>query len=107
MIGTPPPVKGRRHEQIQTEKYLEELFDHPPERHIECQTDLYLQSPPIAVYIPNKTGVDASTDIGDGDLFDFDTEVEPILESLVKISVEQAMVGVTFCNSFKKNMEII
>lgn len=25
IIGTPPPVKGRKHENIQTEKYLEEV----------------------------------------------------------------------------------
>lgn len=25
VIGTPPPVKGRKHETIQTEKYLEEV----------------------------------------------------------------------------------
>lgn len=24
-IGTPPPIKGRRHENIQTDKYLEEV----------------------------------------------------------------------------------
>lgn len=92
VIGTPPPVKGRRHEQIQTEKYLEELFNHPPEQTVECQTDLYLLNPPIAPYIPTKSGVDVSTEIGDGDLFDFDTEVDPIVESLVGVSVEQALI---------------
>lgn len=25
LIGTPPPIKGRRHENVQTEKYLEEV----------------------------------------------------------------------------------
>lgn len=95
VIGTPPPVKGRRHEQIQTEKYLEELFDHPPERHIECQTEqFYLQAPPIAPYVPDRTGVDAYTQIGDGDLYDFDAEVEPLIESLVNVSVEQAIIEV-------------
>lgn len=95
VIGTPPPVKGRRHEQIQTEAYLEELFDHPPERHIECQTEqFYLQAPPIAPYVPDKTGVDVSTEIGEGDLYDFDTEVEPLIESLVNVSVEQAIIEV-------------
>lgn len=27
VIGTPPPVKGRKHETIQTEKYLEEVSE--------------------------------------------------------------------------------
>lgn len=26
IIGTPPPVRGRKHENIQTEKYLEEVI---------------------------------------------------------------------------------
>lgn len=95
IIGTPPAVKGRRHEEIQTEKYLEELFDHPPERHIDCQTEqFYLQAPPMAPYVPYTTGVDAYTQVDDGDLYDFDTEVEPLIQSIVNVSVEQAILEV-------------
>lgn len=94
IIGTPPPVKGRRHEQIQTEKYLEELFDHPPEKHVECQTELFLESPRIAPYASSKTGIDVQTEIEPGDLIDFDVEVEPIVETLVNVAVEQAVLEV-------------
>ncbi|XP_053674343.1 radial spoke head protein 3 homolog [Anopheles nili] len=94
IIGTPPPVRGRRHETVQTEKYLEELFLHPPELDAGCQTDLFLHRPPSPPYVPAKTGCDAATEILDGELFDFDTEVQPIIEVLVSRTLEQALVEV-------------
>ncbi|XP_053663758.1 radial spoke head protein 3 homolog [Anopheles marshallii] len=94
VIGTPPPVRGRRHETVQTEKYLEELFLHPPELDAGCQTDLFLHRPPSPPYVPAKTGCDASTEILDGELFDFDVEVQPIIEVLVSRTLEQALVEV-------------
>uniref|UniRef100_A0A182WI04 Radial spoke head protein 3 n=1 Tax=Anopheles minimus TaxID=112268 RepID=A0A182WI04_9DIPT len=94
VIGTPPPVRGRRHETVQTEKYLEELFLHPPELDAGCQTDLFLHRPPSPPYVPAKTGCDASTEILDGELFDFDIEVQPIIEVLVSRTLEQALVEV-------------
>ncbi|XP_063698063.1 uncharacterized protein LOC134829002 [Culicoides brevitarsis] len=94
VIGTPPPCKGRKHEVIQTEKYLEELFDRPPELDACCQTDLFLQRPPTPKYVPGKVGVDVCTEIADGELFDFDLEVQPILETLVGRTLEQALIEV-------------
>lgn len=44
--------------------------------------------------MPGKTGVDIGTQILDGELFDFDTEVQPLLEVLVGRSLEQAIVEV-------------
>lgn len=84
-------MKGRRHETIQTERYLEELLSHPIERSAECQTDLYLNPAPEPPYIQSKTGIDASTHIEEGDLFDFDVEVEPILDSLINVTVKHAL----------------
>ncbi|XP_035789958.1 uncharacterized protein LOC118465651 [Anopheles albimanus] len=94
IIGTPPPVRGRRHETVQTEKYLEELFLHPPELDAGCQTDLFLHRPPSPPYVPAKTGCDAATEILDGELFDFDIEVQPIIEVLVSRTLDQALVEV-------------
>lgn len=91
IIGSPPPVKGRRHETVQTERYLEELLARPIEHSAECQTDLYLNPVPEPPYIPTKNGIDASTHIEEGDLFDFDAEVEPILDSLINLTVKLAM----------------
>ncbi|XP_054263593.1 radial spoke head protein 3 homolog [Macrosteles quadrilineatus] len=93
-IGTPPPVEGRQHEVVQTDQYMEELFDHPPGATVSCQTDFFLDRPETPVYVPSKTGRDVETQIYPGELFHFDTEVQPILEVLVGKTVEQAMVEV-------------
>lgn len=87
-------VRGRKHETIQTEKYLEELFARPLEFEAGCQTDLFLQRPLSPPYIPAKVGVDFATQIEEGDLFDFDMEVQPVLEVLIGKTIEQALVEV-------------
>uniref|UniRef100_A0A1B6DKY5 Radial spoke head protein 3 homolog n=1 Tax=Clastoptera arizonana TaxID=38151 RepID=A0A1B6DKY5_9HEMI len=93
-LGTPPPVDGRSHEQVQTELYLEELFDQPPNVAISCQTDHFLDRPETPPFVPAKIGVDVETQIYPGELFHFDTEVQPILEVLVGKTIEQALVEV-------------
>ncbi|KAL0892582.1 hypothetical protein ABMA27_015679 [Loxostege sticticalis] len=92
--GTPPPAPGRRHHPIQTEYYLEELFDKGVEMEVGVQTDLFVDRPATPVYVPAKTGADAHTQIYPGDLFDFDLEVAPILEVLVGKTTEQALAEV-------------
>ena len=44
--------------------------------------------------MPKKTGIDKTTAIGDYDLFDFDREVQPILNVLLTKSCEQAILEV-------------
>jgi radial spoke head protein 3 len=59
-----------------------------------CQTDLqdlFLHRPVTAVHVPSKIGVDASTEILDGELFDFDAEVQPILNNLIGKTLQQAL----------------
>ena len=73
---------------------MEELFARPPEFDAGCQTDLFLQRPPSPPYIPAKIGVDFATQIEEGDLFDFDMEVQPVLEVLIGKTIEQALVEV-------------
>lgn len=92
--GTPPPAPGRRHHPIQTEYYLEELFDKGVEMEVGVQTDLFADRPASPVYAPAKTGADAATQIYPGELFDFDLEVQPILEVLVGKTAEQALAEV-------------
>lgn len=91
IIGSPPPVKGRRHETVQTERYLEELLARPIEHSAECQTDLYLNPVPEPPFIPMKNGIDVATHIEESDLFDFDVEVEPILDALINVTVKHAL----------------
>lgn len=92
--GTPPAVDGRQHMDVQTDTYLEELTDRVPEVEEGTQTDAYLDRPPPPVFMPIKTGIDVCTQIQDGDLFDFDLEVEPILEVLVGKTLEVSMMEV-------------
>ncbi|NWI85256.1 RSPH3 protein, partial [Pitta sordida] len=92
--GTPEPVEGRQHAYVQTELYLEEISDRVIEVDCECQTDEFLDRPPTPLFIPAKTGKDAATQIEEGELFDFDVEVKPILEVLIGKTVEQALLEV-------------
>eukprot|EP00047_Mylnosiga_fluctuans_P003282 m.228370 g.228370 ORF g.228370 m.228370 type:complete len:449 (-) comp11733_c0_seq1:110-1456(-) len=91
---TPSAVAGRSHTEVQTELYLEELTDRVEETHVETQTDAFLDRPPSPMFIPAKSGVDAVTQIENGELFDFDLEVRPILEVLVGKTCEQALMEV-------------
>ncbi|XP_064913339.1 radial spoke head protein 3 homolog [Columba livia] len=91
---TPEPVEGREHVCVQTELYLEEISDWVIGIDTECQTDAFLDRPPTPLFIPAKTGKDVATQIEEGELFDFDIEVKPILEVLVGKTVEQALLEV-------------
>ncbi|RVE39812.1 hypothetical protein evm_015538 [Chilo suppressalis] len=61
---------------------------------VGVQTDLFADRPPTPLYVPANTGADAGTQIYPGDLFDFDLEVQPILEVLVGKTAEQALAEV-------------
>lgn len=89
--GTPPPVEGRVHMDIQTENFLEELTDKAIEIDQETQTQAFMDRPASPLFIATKTGKDTSTQIDNGDLFDFDLEVEPILEVLVGKTIHVSM----------------
>ncbi|KAI8927500.1 radial spoke protein 3-domain-containing protein [Entophlyctis helioformis] len=93
-VRTPDPVEGRKHIDVQTDLYLEELSDKVPEAIAATQTDAFLNRAPSPLYIPQKSGVDIATQIYDGELFDFDFEVTPILEVLVGKTLEQALMEV-------------
>ena len=79
---------------VQTENYLEELTDRLPEVDEETQTEAFMDRPPSPKFIPTRIGIDKATTIEPGDLFDFDMEVEPILEVLVGKTLEQSMLEV-------------
>ena len=60
----------------------------------DTQTDEMLPGPPEEQYLPQKKGIDQTTQIWDDDLFDYDREVEPILHVLVSKTLEQARLEV-------------
>mmetsp|Transcript_66351 Transcript_66351/g.154170 ORF Transcript_66351/g.154170 Transcript_66351/m.154170 type:complete len:451 (+) Transcript_66351:74-1426(+) len=61
---------------------------------VEAQTDEFLPEPPREMLQPQKTGVDAETQVVDGELFVFDLEVEPILDVIVNKTLEQSLMEV-------------
>lgn len=88
-------VDGRHHLDVQTEHHLEELNDRPLEAEAEAQTEGLMTDHHPPFFVSMQTGVDAETQIEEGDLFDFDGEVEPILASLIGETLEKAIVEVT------------
>lgn len=91
-MKTPEAVPGRAHFVTQTEPmYLEEINDRPVEHDAVCQTDAALDRLQPPMFVPIPAGVEVATQIEDGELFDFDREVEPILEALVGAATELAM----------------
>lgn len=60
---------------VQTDTYLEQLSDTVAEAEISTQTDPFRDRPSTPLFIPAKAGLDATTQIEAGDLFDFDFEV--------------------------------
>jgi len=91
---SPDAIDGRQHIDVQTELYLEELSDRIEEADVDCQTDPFLDRPPSPLFVPAKSGIDFATQILEGDLFDFDLEVKPILEVLVGKTIEQSLLEV-------------
>merc|ERR1712154_138631 len=93
-IKTPRPVSGRLHAEIQTEPYLEEIYVKKQEKEFGVQTDPFLDRPSTPLFIPKLSGPSIATQIEDGDLFDFEREVEPILEVLIGKTMEQSLMEV-------------
>lgn len=93
-VRTPDAVEGRKHIDVQTDLYLEELSDKLPEAIAMTQTDNFLNRAPSPIYIPQKSGTDVATQIYAGDLFDFDFEVQPILDVIISKTLEQALMEV-------------
>lgn len=92
--STPPPVEGRSHVVMQTEDFLEELTDRPIEQDAETQTQTIMDRPASPLFVRAKIGFDVYTQIENGDLFDFNSEVEPILEVLVGKTLHVAMLEI-------------
>ena len=106
---TPRAVQGRDHFTCQTEPFVETLRDKAIQYEKECQTDLFLDRPAERLFnaMDGKTGVDFSTQVieDDPELFDFDYEVQPILDVLTSLFRHFLVKSLKLaeCNSSKKN----
>mmetsp|Transcript_17809 Transcript_17809/g.25044 ORF Transcript_17809/g.25044 Transcript_17809/m.25044 type:complete len:982 (-) Transcript_17809:254-3199(-) len=93
-VPTPEPVPGRHHMTVQTDNYLEDLRDKVNENDFATQTDAEMDRPEPALFEPQSSGLDMYTWIDEGDLFDFDLEVEPVLNVLRSRGLEQSLMEV-------------
>jgi len=85
----------RRRAPLDLTPYLVEEVVPKMESDASTQTDRFKPAPMPKKYIPRKTGIDASTQIEEEDnLFDFDSEVAPMLSVLVGKTMEQALMEV-------------
>lgn len=91
---TPEPVVGRHHMQVQTDNYLEDLREKVKEHDFGTQTDPELDFPTKPIFNPTTSGLDMYTFIEEGDLFDFDMEVEPVLGVLTSKNLNAALLEV-------------
>jgi len=69
---------------------------------ISTQTDAYMDCPSIPLFIPQKNGIDCGTQIENNDLFNFDLEIEPILEVLIGKTLEISLMEILEENELKK-----
>lgn len=89
-----PPT--REHVEVDVTPFLVEQVPETTTSEITTQTDLFKRRPDTPEYVPKKTGIDVSTQISASDnLFNFDREVEPILEVIVGKTLEQALLEVS------------
>jgi len=73
---------------------LEEITDRPVEIVFEAGGKKLEDRPPSPLFIPQQIGVDKETQVEPGDLFDFDAEVQPLLEMIVGKTLEQSLAEV-------------
>lgn len=84
---------NKTHLGIQTKEFKELITDKVIEKDIETQTDPFMERPETPEFMPRQEGEGKGVQVGE-DLFDFDFEVEPILEVLVGKTLEQSMLEV-------------
>lgn len=93
-IGTTKGFREREDKAVETDEFVETLTDKPPFYEKEVQTEFNIEKPALRHYLPVKTGLSKETQIWDGDLFDFDYEVEPILQVLLGKTLEHSRMEV-------------
>lgn len=73
---------------------LMEIEDRPIEDDLATAAETYIERPPTPHFVPDEPGVDVATQVYDGDLFDFDSEVKPMIKVIVQHTLLRAMAEV-------------
>lgn len=87
---------GEQHQEEETvECFMEEILDRPIEI-VTVVTEKVRNDdrPPSPIFVPQPRGIDMATQVEDSDLFDFDVEVEPILQTIVGSTLEKSLAEV-------------
>jgi len=86
-------VKPFSNNEIDVSTYLVQQTDYRPQKKaLDTQTDVFIPRPDTPDYVPAKIGVDTGTQVEDvRDLFNFDTEVTPIVEVIAQKTIDQAL----------------
>jgi len=85
----------KEEERMRIEEELKQPWEELEDQGVDERTIepyFYVDRPPTPEFIPNPSGVDKETQIGDLELFDFELEAEPILEVLVGKAIEQGRI---------------
>lgn len=72
-------LEGRANVEVETDEFVEILTDKPPHYNKDCQTEFHVEPKKLRWYMEEKKGVDVDTQIQDGEIFNFDYEVGPML----------------------------
>lgn len=96
ILDSPRAGPGKRHFNGMTDKYLEVLSDKKQVASACCQTENLISKVVHTSKLKKETGVDAWTQVAEGDpfLFDFEEEVGPVIRVLVNRTLERARMEV-------------
>jgi hypothetical protein len=73
---------------------LLEIENRPIEDDLATAADTYIQRPPTAHFVEEEPGVDVETQVWDGDLFNYDAEVRPMIKVIVQHTLLRALAEV-------------
>ncbi len=81
-------LKDREHVSVETDPNVESITNKAPNYEKDTQTEFKIEKKVMRHYMSEKVGLDRGTQIKDGEIFDFDYEVEPLLQALCGKSLE-------------------
>jgi hypothetical protein len=99
----PPPKQETEKKAQEEEDALEdkdyrpillEIDDRPIEEDLATANETYIERPPTPHFVPDEPGVDVETQIWDGDLFNYETEVRPMIKVIVQHTLLRALAEV-------------
>ena len=81
-------------EEQEEEPLLLDITDRPIEDDIATAAETYIERPPTPHTVKEEPGIDVETQVGEGDLFNFDREVRPVIKVIVQHTLLRALAEV-------------